>query len=349
MYAVSFRYLSQADVLACGGADLPATFVDVERVLVLLHRGLCQEPDSILIHWEGPHLRRFIAHAAFVGADVDTAGVKWIGSNPDNPLRRGIPRATAILILGDPQTGTPRAIMDGTVISAMRTAAVVAIAAKRFANADAETLAIVGAGVLGRAQLKALTIALPQLRRARIFDTDRTRAEAALAEAPATLELDVVATAEEAIRGADVVAPATNVGTRDRFIPASWIKPGAFLANVSLNDYLPECVRACQRIVVDTMKQLSVPGLVLADMVLDGQLDRNEVATLGEVLCGERPARRDSGERVFFSPMGLGVEDIINAARILKTAEERNIGRILDLMELPDGAQGPENKVSEDH
>lgn len=326
--ALQFRFLSQADVLACGGADLPATIADVEKVLRLLHRGECQEPDGTLMHWEGPHLRRFIAHPAYVGGDVDCAGIKWIGGNPDNPGKRGIPRATALIVLSDPLTGTPRAIMDGSVISAMRTGAVVAAAAKRFARADAEVLAVIGAGVLGRAQLEALTAVMPGLRRVLVFDIERARAEI-LATA---MGGEVAESAEQAISQADIIAPATNVGTHERYIPAAWLKPGAFLANVSINDYLPEAVLACDRIVVDTRKQLAITGLLLADMIAAGQLDPKRVDTLGEVLCGERPERRHPDERVFFSPEGLGVEDVINADRICRIAEQRRIGQMLDLI-----------------
>jgi len=127
---VKFLYLQQEDVIACGALDIAEVIQAVEKVYALHEQGQCIEPEAPLISWDGPHGRRILAHPAWVGGDVDVAGIKWIPSNPENPRKRGMPRASAIIILNDPETGYPLAVMDGTVISAARTGAATGVGAK---------------------------------------------------------------------------------------------------------------------------------------------------------------------------------------------------------------------------
>ena len=114
--------------------------------------------------------------AAHVGGEVGTAGVKWIPSMPENPQKRGLPRACAIIILSDPHTGLPLAVMDCTVISAMRTGAAMGVAAKYLARKHSAVLGLVGAGVQNRTQLLAMSRVLPQLTEVRVFDLRPERA-----------------------------------------------------------------------------------------------------------------------------------------------------------------------------
>lgn len=334
---ITLRYLSQEDVTACGGLDMPATIAAVEEALRLRHAGESIEPRAPMIHWDGPHLRRITMHAAFLGGPLQVAGLKWVPSNPDNPARRNLPRATGIILLTDPETGHPLAVMDGNVISAMRTGAVVGLAARVLGAPGARTAALIGAGVIGRTQLLALHEVLADLRQVRLFDLDGEKARAFAAELSARLgvEIEVAASARDAVRDADVVAPATNVGSHERYLPAEWLKPGALLVDVSLNDYTPAAVLACGRVVVDDRAQLEVPGLLLGDMAAAGTLDPRAVAELGEVLAGEREGRASPGERVFFSPMGMGIEDVINAHRVYRQAEARGAGTVLELWKDP--------------
>lgn len=334
--AISFRFLSQEDVIACGGLDARATIAAVETALQLLAGGNCVEPPVSLLHWGEPHRRRMTAHLAYVGGEIDAAGIKWIGSNPDNPDRIGMPRATGFFALTDPATGHPLAIMDGTVISAMRTGAVVGAAARRLVQGEPRTVAVIGAGVIARTQLLALCAALPTLTRAVVFDIDRARTARFVEDlAPELgLQFEIAKTARDATQDAEIVAPATNVGTHERYIERSWLKPGAFLANVSLNDYRPDVVEACARIVVDTREQLNVRGLLLADMVANADLDPAIVDELGSLLCGD-PGHVRQGDFTMFSPIGLGIEDVINAHRIYQEAARTQVGQMLRLWNAP--------------
>ena len=335
--AVRFLYLTQEQVIECGGLDMVQTIEALEKVFNLLDEGECMEPQAPFIHWNGIYGRRISMHPAYIGGDVQVTGIKWIPSNPENPIKRNMPRANALTILNDPETGFPLAVMDGTVISAMRTGAVVGLGAKYLARPDAEVVGLIGAGVINRTQLTALHATLKNLRLVRLFDLRQDRAHAYAGEMSESLglEIQVVDSARAAVEGAAVIAPATHVGPDDRYIMAEWIQEGAYLANLSVNDYTMDAVMACDRIVADNKKQLEVPTTILADMVSENLISPKDITELGAIVSGKKPGRTSDGERIFFSPLGMGIEDLINAHRVYKEARRRGIGQDLELWNEP--------------
>ncbi len=334
--SVSFLYLTQEQVIECGGLDMPQTIESVEKVLKMLDNGECMEPQSPIIHWNGIHNRRITMHPAYIGGDVEVAGIKWIPSNPENPIKRNMPRSNAVTILNDPETGYPIAIMDGTAISAMRTGAVVGVGAKYLAREDASVVGLIGSGVINRTQLMALNVVL-NLRQVKLFDIAPDKAYAFAEEMGEKLglEIKVVDSARAAVEGSDVIAPATNVGPDDRYIQAEWIKPGALLANLSVNDYTFGAVLACDKIVVDNKKQLNIPTAILTDMAAENLVSADDLVELGTIINGKAPGRTNEEERIFLSPLGMGIEDIINAHRVYLEARRRGIGQELELWHEP--------------
>ena len=335
--AVKFLYLTQEQVIECGGLDMVQTIEAVEKVFSLLDEGECIEPRAPSIRWGRLNDRRISMHPAYIGGDVQVTGIKWIPSNPENPIKRNMPRSNGVIILNDPETGFPLAIMDGTVISAMRTGAVVGVGAKYLARPDAEVVGLIGAGVINHTQLMALHAALKHIRLVKLFDIAPEKAHAFAEKMGESLglEIQVVDSAQAAIEGADIVAPATNANREDRYIQAEWIKEGAYLANLSVNDYTFGAVSACDKIVVDNKKQLQVTEAVLTDMVDEGLVNPDDIVEFGAIVNGKQPGRTRDDERIFFSPLGMGIEDLINAHRVYQEARRRGIGQELELWHEP--------------
>ncbi len=335
--AVKFLYLTQEQVIECGGMDMPQTIKALEKVFGLLDDGECIEPQAPFIHWGSIFERRISMHPAYIGGDIQVSGIKWIPSNPDNPIKRNMPRANALTILNDVETGFPIAVMDGTVISAMRTGGVVGLGAKYLARPDSGVVGLIGSGVINRAQLMALKAGLKRIKQVKLFDINPDKAKTFAAEMGQRLELDIeiVDSARAAVEGSDVVAPATNVGPQDRYIQAEWIKNGAYLANLSVNDYTFEAVLACDKIVVDNKKQLQVPDALLTDMVAGGLLNPDDIIELGALVNGKQSGRTGDNQRIFFCPLGMGISDLINAHRIYHEARRRDIGQELELWHEP--------------
>jgi ornithine cyclodeaminase len=149
------------------------------------------------------------------------------------------------------------------------------------------------------------------------------------------LEIQVVDSARAAVEGADVVGPATNVGPEERYIHPEWIAEGAYLTNLSVNDYTLGVVAACDRIVVDHRKQLEVPDTLLFDALEEGLVGVDDIVEFGAIANGKQPGRRRADERILFSPLGMGIEDLINAHRVYKEAQRRGIGQELELWHEP--------------
>ena len=174
MSEARFRFLSQEDVVAAGGLDVAATIDVVEEALRLHAEGDTRLPSKSALLWSdelGSEETdgRIMAMPAYVGGSIALAGLKWIPSVPSNPSR-GLPRGIGLIVLTDPETGLPVAVMDGTIVSAARTGAVTGVTARRLARPGAHVAAILGAGVQAGTQLAALEAVLPELDEVRVWD-----------------------------------------------------------------------------------------------------------------------------------------------------------------------------------
>ncbi len=337
MRNVDFLFLSQEDVIAAGGLDTEAYVACVERSFSLLDQGQSMEPDPPMLMFGGQAGRRVTMHPAFVGGDVNTVGLKWTPANPDNPRTINMPRATAMDIINDPMTGHPLAIMDGTIISAMRTGAVTGVGFKYLGRPDASSVGLLGAGVIARTQLMALKVVMKNLQDVKVYDvlTDKGRAWAAEMGDKLKVPVRAVASAQAAVEGSDVVVGCTTVSADQRYVRPEWLKPGVLYSNISDNDATFEAILACDKIVVDGPRQFTIP-VVMGLMAKEGLMGMHKVhATIGEIVNGKRPGRENEREKIFYSCLGLGVHDIINARRIYDEARRLGRGVALRLWEEP--------------
>jgi 2,3-diaminopropionate biosynthesis protein SbnB len=341
MKPVEFLYLSQEDVIAAGGLDMDGTLATVEEAFRLWGLGDVVQPTKSTIRWGPPPTEntrgRIIAMAAYVGGGVDTAGVKWIPSMPGNPREHGLPRACALIILSDPHTGLPLAVMDGTVISAMRTGAATGVAAKYLARKHSAVLGLVGAGVQNRTQLLALCRALPRLTEVRIFDLNPERARAFCVEMQKQVRppLRAMESVRQAIQGSDVFVTATVSG--EAYVEADWITAGAFHSEISSWDTHPMTLSAYDKIVVDDWRSIRHGGKhVSIRAVTAGVISESRIhAELGDIVAGKKPGRQTEDERILFNPIGMPINDVSEATRIYRAAKAKGIGRALPLWETP--------------
>src|SRR5699024_7005820 len=153
-----------------------------------------------------------IAMPAYLGGENPVAGLKWVGSKHDNPSRHGLERASALVILNDPQTHYPLAIMEGSLISGMRTAAVTAIAANYLARKNFHYVACLGCGPIARMQLLTLLEQFPSITRIYLFDLNSSaahRLKEALSQSFPEVEYRLTPDAEGAVRKGEVIITCT--------------------------------------------------------------------------------------------------------------------------------------------
>jgi 2,3-diaminopropionate biosynthesis protein SbnB len=328
-------YLSRRDVAAVGGAAS-------ELYVRSLRDALTAHADGRTVQPLKPYLRtdaanghvadRIIAMPAYVG-DPGVSGLKWIGSRHDNPQAAGLERASAVIVLNDPRTNYPVAILEGSLISAWRTAGVTCLAVEHLARRGFGDVALVGCGVIGRTHALALLEQFEQIRAIHLFDArpDAARDLAALLAAQRRdLAVRVAASAEDAVRAGDVVVACT---VTDRpYIPFAWLGRGALVCNVSIMDVHRDVFLRADKVVVDDWDQCNRERKLLNELVLDGSFSRERLhAELGEVICGRRPGREADGEIILLNPMGIAVEDVACAAEVYLRARRRGVGTWLDL------------------
>lgn len=261
------------------------------------------------------------------------SGLKWIGSKHDNPDRVALDRASAVIVLNDPATNYPVAILEGSLISAWRTAAVTVLAARHLARQGFTDVGLIGCGVIGTAQITALLQQFDHIATVHVYDQRRQAAESLAARINAlrpAVKVVVAETAEQAVRSGDVVVPCTV--TARPYIESSWLKPGAFLSNVSIMDVHKDVFVVADKVVVDDWEQSNREKKIINQLVLEGRFSREQLhAELGEILAGTRPGRENDDEVIVLNPMGMAVEDIACAAEVYRRALDAGVGTWLDL------------------
>ncbi|HUP54529.1 MAG TPA: hypothetical protein VM408_03400 [Methylomirabilota bacterium] len=324
------RYLSAADV-AAAMPPVAERLALAERTMTALVAD-AELPPKIGVH---PRPTGSFAHAmpaALRGpaaADGDLLGMKWVTGFPDNRVA-GLAAINAVVILSDPSSGRPRAILDGASITAERTAAVSGVAMARFGPGDlgrAPRAAIIGAGVQGHSHLEVLAHVLPGVELA-IHDRHTERASELAATArstPAIAAADTAASARDAAREADVVVTAasfTDPASRQS-MTADWLAPDALVIPV---DYATMCsaevARQAALFLVDDR------GQFLANREA-GQFDGypDPGATLGEAILAGTP--RPASGRVVVTHLGVGLADVVFADAIVRRAEAAGLGTVL--------------------
>jgi ornithine cyclodeaminase len=330
---IEFLYLTQADVRAAG-LTMAMTLNIVEKVFKLHTLGEVNMPHKTVLDLGERDRGRVNAMPAYVGGDVDVCGIKWIAGFPQNPLKHNLPRGIGLLVINDSWTGVPMAIMDATLISAMRTGAATGIGAKYLARTDASKIALIGAGVQARTQLEAIKESVPSLRLAHAYDLRMEAAQAFAEEMGSQLGIEVqaVASPQAAVEDADVIVTATVAD--EPIVKDAWVKPGSFFAHVGSYQEEEEAVVSNSDVIVvdDWGAVLHRETPILAKMYLTGELSEADIhANLGEIILGQKTGRSTDADRIFYAPIGLGSEDVAVGSEVYRLAREKGLGRRIPL------------------
>jgi len=281
---------------------MPALIPAMERALRALSAGEVVQPMRVMMP--------VAEHGGFLGSMPAYAGgqlgAKLVTFFPDN---QGVPTHHALVLLFRPATGEPLVVMDGRLITEMRTAAVSAAATRSLSRPDSSILAILGSGVQARSHLEALRLVRP-FREIRVWSP---RNAAAFAE---RFEVRLARSAEDAVRGADVVVVATT--SRTPVLSGEWLSPGVHVNAVGAPRpgwrELDDNVLRQAKLYVESREAASRES---GDVIAAGGI----FAELGEVIDGARPGRQSAGEITLFKSVGVAVEDIASAELVYREAQ----------------------------
>lgn len=330
------RYLSRSDIISVGGDHS-------DMYMTAIEDGFRSHATGDFVQPLKPYLRspralhiadRIIAMPAWIGGERPVAGLKWIGSKHDNPDKRGIERASAVIVLNDPETNYPMAIMEGGLLSAMRTAAVTGVATRHLARKGFDEAAIIGCGPIAERQAQMLIEQFPDVKKLRLFDVRKEAAEALsgrLLKRSDNLAIVITDSAEAAVRDCPVVITCTV--TDKPYLAFDWLSRGAFLANVSIMDVERDVFLKVDKVVVDDWDQSNREKKIINLLVEAGEFSRERLhAELGEIIVGKRSGRETDDEIILLNPMGMAIDDIACASAVFRRAEEAEAGTVLTLL-----------------
>jgi len=260
---------------------------------------------------------------------LGSAGLKWVSGYPEN-YKQNLPYINGLVILNDPQTGIPLSVMDCNWITAMRTGAATAVAAKYLAGPNPKSVGILGCGVQGRTNLKALKTVIPALDEVKAYDISEDAVQAYLEEMKRETGLDVQIAGSplEAVEGSDIIVTAGPIlKTPQPAIEGAWLKAGVFASPVDFDSYFKKSAfDVCDKFVTDDTDQcLYYKSLGYFQYIPQIHAD------LGQIAAGLKPGRESDDEKIICANLGLAMDDMATAITIYKKAVERNIGTWLEL------------------
>jgi len=327
---VDLLFLNQEEVAAL--LNMKDTLTAVEDSFREKGLGRVQMPPKIYIYYKRHDGDLRVMPCYMEGSE--RSGVKVVNVHPGNPASKGLPTVMAVIILVDPSTGAPIAVMDGTLITAIRTGAASGVATKYLARRDCETLGIVGAGGQAVKQLEAIAEVAP-IRKVKVCDKYRERAQRFVkdAEERFNLTFEAVDSVEECVRGSDIVTTITP--SRETIVEDEWVEWGAHINAIGADapgkqELDPRTLKRA-RIIVDDWDQACHSGEVNVPLS-QGLLRREDIyGELGEIVCGVKKGRESPREITIFDSTGLAIQDVATAWIVYERAREKGVGTWLTL------------------
>ena len=311
---------------------------------------------------DGPD-RRFMAMPAYLGGRIHIAGQKFYGSNSHNQAL-GLPRSILMVTLSDVDTGAPKAIMSANLLSAMRTGAMPAMAATYLANKDSEVLSLLGPGVINKCALMCYMEVLPNIKKIKIRgSSSKSKTALAMKEFieetyPQVKEIVVCDSLEEACRDADVVSEAMSV-TKENMeeFRLEWFKKGATVFSMGsflyrkyedfknttmvvdnygmYQKYLNNFIARGPVDAFGNKREWVIMGIHFVHLVKTGQVQREQVINLCDIVNGKSDGRKDHDEIVMCSIGGMPLEDLSWGYDCYQRALEKGLGTSLNLWDAP--------------
>ncbi len=318
-------YLSKSDVESVG-VTMPEIIAELENAFREKGKGRVEMPPKPGIHSKPD---AFIhAMPAYIPA-LKSMGIKWVSGYPEN-YKKGLPYITGLIILNEPETGLPLAVMDCIWITTQRTAAATAVSAKYLARPDSETVGILGAGVQGFSNLDALKALFP-IKKLVVYDIIPEQMEIyerKVLDVWPELEISKVREPIEAVEGLDIIVTAGPIRLKPHAtIKAGWVSKGTFASLVDFDSYWSgEALQESDKFTTDDLPQLEyyrnagyfqhIPPVY---------------ADLGELVAGKKRGRENKYERTIACNLGLAIDDMVTASVIYQRAIEKGIGTKLPL------------------
>jgi alanine dehydrogenase len=305
---------------------VPGALAIIEKVFMAQAKGAVQMPAKIYIHLD-KYQGDFRAMPAYIEG-TDACGIKWVNVHPGNK-KHNLPSVMAIIILSDPKTGFPLAVMDGTHITNLRTGAAGGIAAKYLANKNSSRVSLIGCGSQAQTQLMALHRVF-RLKLVSIYDRDYSKAVNFIRKMN-FLKLKIIRcpSIKDCILGADILV--TTTPSRKPIIKSGWIAPGLHInaigADARGKEELEPGILKRAKVIVDDKIQAMHSGEINVPISKKIIKEADIYATLGEIITGRKKGRTSKNEITVFDSTGLAICDVAVANYVYREALRKRTGR----------------------
>jgi len=334
-HGLGFTYLSQEDLLDAGCFDLRMAIEVAEKAMLAYEDHRIMFPEKIVQIFDQVAQDRINCLPATL-LDEKICGAKWVSVFPRNPKRFDVQNLSAIFILSEIEKGFPIAVMEGTLASNMRVAAIGAVAAKHLALKDSKSIGFIGAGEQAKMHLLAMKVVRPSLKECRVSAKSAIEEEQFIDQlSPLLPDMTFIranTVARDAMEGADILVTATSA--QAPLLKAEWMKPGAFYSHIGGWEDEYAVAQQCDKIVCDDWETVTHRTQTLSRMYKEGLLSHKDLhADLHELVSKHKPGRESDDERIYFNAVGLAYVDIALAQAMYKRADSSHVGQKLTLQE----------------
>lgn len=326
--AIQYLSLSQEDLIQCGAFDMPMAIEALKQSLFDFTEGKILFPEKIVQIFNEETQERINCLPATL-LDEKICGVKWVSVFPPNPRKYGTQNLSAIIVLSELEKGYPVCVMDGTLCSNMRVAAMGATAAQVLAKEDAETIGFIGAGEQAKMHLLGMKSVRPSLKVCKVAAAAAWEEENFIRDlSPLLPDMKFIAcntVLEDAVRDADMIVTATSA--QAPLLKADWIKPGAFYSHIGGWEDEYEVVKKADKIVCDDWDTVKHRTQTVSRCYKDGVISDEDIyGNLIDILNGAKPGRENDEEFIYFNAVGIAYVDVAIATAMYKKAQAAGVG-----------------------
>ncbi|HBE91960.1 MAG TPA: ornithine cyclodeaminase [Gammaproteobacteria bacterium] len=334
-HKITFTYLSQEDLLAASCFDIRMAMDVAEKTLQDFEEHRVLFPEKIVQIFDQASQDRINCLPATL-LDEEICGVKWVSVFPRNPRLHDAQNLSAIFVLSEIEKGFPIAVMEGTLASNMRVAAMGGVAAKHLSRENSEVIGFIGAGEQAKMHLLSMKIVRPSLKECRVAAKTVEEEQKFIDElSPLFPDMDFVRAnthGRAAMDEADILVTATSV--QAPLLKAAWMKPGAFYSHIGGWEDEYEVAQQCDKIVCDDWDTVTHRTQTLSRMYAEGLISGADIhADLHELVSGHKPGRESDDERIYFNAVGLAYIDVAISLAMYQRAVSAGSGQKLDLQQ----------------
>ena len=325
---IKYLSLSQEDLIEAGAFDLIMAREALEEGLFKFRDGRILFPDKIVQIFNEETQERINCLPATL-LDDKVCGVKWVSVFPPNPKRYGVQNLSAITVLSEIEKGFPICVMDGTMCSNIRVAAMGAAAARVLSREDSEVIGFIGAGEQAKMHLLGMKSVRPGLKVCKVAAKEAFEEESFIRDlSPLMPDVEFIpchTVLKDAIEGADIIV--TGTSAQAPLLKAAWIKDGAFYSHIGGWEDEYAVVQKASKIVCDDWETVKHRTQTVSRCYKDGVITDADIhGNLIDVLGGKIPGRENDQEFIYFNAVGLAYVDVSIAYAMYKKCLEAGVG-----------------------